>query len=106
MTELINPLEMQIGYKKFLDLRVRQKLANARYRSTDYGKAKTNEMHRIWTSKKRDDVEYIAQINMKAREQYHIRKAKKLVDKEKSLEKTSMVDSLGESENQEKETKL
>jgi hypothetical protein len=36
MTELINPLEMQIGYKKFLDLRVRQKLANAKYRSVAF----------------------------------------------------------------------
>jgi REP element-mobilizing transposase RayT len=106
MTELVSPSEMQIGYEKFLQLRERQKQANTKYRSTEKGKIKTNEMHRIWTSKKRDDVEYIAQTNMKARERYHIRKAKKTAEKDKSSENTSMVDSLGESENQEKETKL
>jgi hypothetical protein len=106
MTELVEQSEMEIGYAKFLLIRERQKMANTKYRNTDKGRIKTNEMHRKWTSKKRDDVEYIAQINMKARERYHIRKAKKIVDKEKSLEKTSMVDSLGESKNQEKVTKL
>jgi hypothetical protein len=102
MIELIK----KIGFENFLSLRVRQKIANAKYRSTDYGKAKSNEMHRIWTSNKRDDVEFIALINVKARERYHIRKVKRTAEKEKSSEKTSKVDSLGESENQENKTKL
>jgi hypothetical protein len=68
MTELVSPSEMQIGYEKFLLLRERQKQANTKYRSTDKGRIKTNEMHRKWTSKKRDDTEYVAQTNLKARE--------------------------------------
>lgn len=78
MTESVDATQMQIVYDKFIALRKRQKVANQKYRATDYGKKKTNEMHRVWCSKKKDDLEYNNNINMKARERYRIRKNKKL----------------------------
>ncbi len=55
----------------------RQKLANRKYRANEKGKKKTNEMHRIWWSKKKDDLEYNQHLKIKARERYHARKIKK-----------------------------
>jgi hypothetical protein len=91
MIEVVSPLEMQIGYEKFLQLRERQKQANTKYRSTDKGRIKTNQMHRNWVATKKGDTEYILHTNTKARERYHIRKAQKL-----ALKETVSVDSLGE----------
>jgi hypothetical protein len=54
-------------------------------------------MHRNFVEKKKGDVEYMLQTNMKARERYHIRKAQKLALKEIVLGKTDVIDSLGES---------
>jgi hypothetical protein len=96
MTELVDATEMRIGYEKFLLIRERQKLANTKYRATEKGKIKTYEMHRNFVEKKKGDVEYILQTNMKARERYHIRKAQKLALKEIVLGKTDVIDSLGE----------
>lgn len=54
-----------------------------------------HEMHRNFVEKKKGDLEYILQTNMKARERYHIRKAQKLALKETFSEKTDVMDSLG-----------
>ena len=98
MTESVDISEIIIGYDKFLAMRARQKVANQKYRSTDYGKKKTNEMHKIWCDKRKDDLEYKKHLNLKARERYQIRKAKKLEEKEICLGESEKVDSLGESE--------
>jgi hypothetical protein len=97
MTELVSPSEMQIGYEKFLLLRERQKIANTKYRSTDKGRIKTNQMHCNWVTTKKGDAEYILHTNTKARERYHIHKAQKLALKNTVLENSDIVDSLGES---------
>jgi hypothetical protein len=98
MTELIDAIQMKIGYDKFITLRLRQKEANLKYRLTEHGKAKTNEMHRNWVAKKKD-LEYIAYTNTKARERYHIYKAQKIVEKEsKSEDNSDIVECLGETE--------
>jgi hypothetical protein len=97
MTEVVSPSEMQMGYSKYLLLRERQKQANTKYRSTEKGKIKTNEMHRNWVATKKGDVEYKLHTNTMARDRYHIRKAQKLALKETLLEKPDTVDSLGES---------
>jgi hypothetical protein len=99
MTEVIDAIQMKIGYDKFIALRLRQKEANLKYRLTEHGKAKTNEMHRNWVAKKKNDLEYIAYTYTKARERYHIRKAQKIAEKETvSEEKTDIVECLGESD--------
>ncbi len=51
MTEVIDAIQMKIGYDKFIALRLRQKETNLKYRLTEHGKAKTNEMHRNWVAK-------------------------------------------------------
>ena len=96
MTEqTINPEELLLGYQKFVALRIRQAVANKKYRETENGKIKTYEMHRVWVDKHKDDVEYKKHQNMKARARYHIRKANKLGSPEKEI----VLDvSLGESE--------
>jgi hypothetical protein len=53
MTEVIDAIQMKIIYDKFIALRLRQKEANLKYRLTEHGKAKTNEMHRNWVAKKK-----------------------------------------------------
>ena len=78
MTEFADTAEMQICYDKFIALRKRQSIANKKYRATDYGKKKTNEMHRLWCNKRKDDLEYQKHLNLKARERYHTKKAKQL----------------------------
>jgi hypothetical protein len=99
MTEVIDAIQMKIGYDKFIALRLRQKEANLKYRLTEHGKAKTTEMHRNWVAKRKNDVEYIAYTNLKARERYHIRKAQKIAEKETVFEEnTDIVESLGEIE--------
>jgi hypothetical protein len=99
MTEVIDAIQMKIIYDKFIALRLRQKEANLKYRLTEHGKAKTNEMHRNWVAKKKNDLEYIEYTNTKARERYHIRKAQKIAEKEsKSEENSEIVESLGETE--------
>ncbi len=96
MTELVEQSEMQIGYAKFLIIRERQKIANTKYRNTDKGRIKTNEMHRKWVATKIGDLEYKLHANTLARERYHIRKAQKKALKEIVLEKPDTLDSLGE----------
>ena len=99
MTEVIDAIQMKIIYDKFIALRLRQKEANLKYRLTEHGKAKTNQMHRNWVAKKKNDLEYIEYTNTKARERYHIRKAQKIAEKETvSVENSDIVDSLGETE--------
>jgi hypothetical protein len=99
MTEVIDAVQIKIGYDKFIALRLRQKEANLKYRLTEHGKAKTNQMHRNWVAKKKNDLEYIAYTNTKARERYHIRKAQKNAQKETvSEENSDLVESLDESE--------
>jgi hypothetical protein len=99
MTDSVDPIQMKIIYDKFIALRLRQKEANLKYRLTEHGKAKTNQMHRNWVAKKKNDLEYIEYTNTKARERYLIRKAQKIAEKEsKSEENSEIVESLGESE--------
>jgi hypothetical protein len=109
MTELVDATEIRIGYEKFLLIRERQKLANRKYRATEKGKKKTNEMHRIWCSKKKDDLEYNQHLNMKARERYHARKLQKKAESAENeicLGESDIVDSLGENEIKKEVTEL
>jgi hypothetical protein len=97
MTEIIDAIQMRIGYDKFIALRLRQKQANLKYRLTEHGKAKTNQIHRNWVATKKNDVEYKKHTNIKARERYYIRKAQKIAEKETISEEISdIVESLGE----------
>jgi hypothetical protein len=99
MTQVIDAIQMKIIYNKFIALRLRQKEANLKYRLTEHGKAKTNQMHRNWVAKKKNDLEYIEYTNTKARERYHLRKAQKIAEKERiSEENSEIVESLGESD--------
>ena len=99
----IDPVEMLIGYNKFMAIRVRQSVANKRYRATEHGKAKTNEMHRLWCDKKKDDIEYRKDLNMKARARYHMKKNIKLELAELAKKEIILDETLGKSEIQEKE---
>jgi hypothetical protein len=76
MTEFADATEMLIGYTKFLAVRAGMSLANRKYRATEHGKEKTRIMHRLWCENHKDDLEYKKQTNLKAKERYHIRKAK------------------------------
>ena len=53
MTELINNTEILLGYNKFIELRMKQAIANKKYRATEHGKIKTIEMHRAWIETKK-----------------------------------------------------
>jgi hypothetical protein len=80
MTENADSTEILLGYNKFLELRMKQAIANKKYRATEHGKIKTIEMHREWIAKKKGDVEYKRNTNLKQRERYRIRKNKKLAE--------------------------
>jgi hypothetical protein len=98
MTEIVASTDILFGYNKFLELRMRQALANKKYRATDHGKIKTLEMHREWIAKKKDDVEYKNNTNLKQRERYQRRKMKKLDDAKNIAELSESDISLGESD--------
>jgi hypothetical protein len=42
MTEVIDAIQMKLGYDKFIALCLRQKEANLKHRLTEHGKAKTD----------------------------------------------------------------
>ena len=84
MTELIDNTEILLGYNKFLELRMRQAIANRKYRASDHGKIKTLEMHRAWIETKKDDMEYKKKTNTKQRERYHIRKNNRIAELSKN----------------------
>jgi ribosomal protein L35 len=89
--------EILLGYNKFLELRMKQALANKRYRATENGKLKTIAMHRAWILTKKDDMEYKKNTNLKQRERYHVRKLKKIAESTESTESTENDISLGDS---------
>ena len=101
MTEKSDSTEIILGYNKFLELRIRQEAAaNKKYRATENGKIKTLEMHREWIAKKKGDVEYKKNTNLKQRERYHVRKMKKLENAKKIAESTENDITLGENDSQ------
>jgi ribosomal protein L35 len=87
--------EILLGYNKFLELRLKQAIANKKYRATENGKIKTIKMHRAWILTKKDDMEY--NTNLKQRERYQRRKLKKIAE---STESTENDISLGEIDSQ------
>jgi hypothetical protein len=95
MTEISDSTDMLLGYNKFLELRMKQAIANKKYRATEHGKIKTIEMHRAWILTKKDDMEYKKNTNLKQRERYHVRKMKKIAE---STESTENDISLGEND--------
>ena len=97
MTEISDSTDMLLGYNKFLELRMKQALANKRYRATENGKLKTIAMHRAWILTKKDDMEYKKNTNLKQRERYHVRKLKKIAESTESTESTENDISLGDS---------
>jgi ribosomal protein L35 len=98
MNQIPDSSEILSGYNKFLELRLKQAIANKKYRSTENGKIKTVEMHRAWILTKKDDKDYRQNINKNRRERYKIRKMKKLEDAKKE-ESTENDISLGDSQN-------
>jgi hypothetical protein len=95
MTEISDSTDMLLGYNKFLELRMKQAIANKKYRATENGRLKTIQMHRAWILTKKDDMEYKNNTNLKQRERYQRRKMKKLEDAKK-IEKSTENDTLGE----------
>jgi hypothetical protein len=100
MTEISDSTEILLGYNKFLELRMKQAIANKKYRATEHGKIKTIEMHRAWILTKKDDMEYKKNTNLKQRERYHVRKLKKLENAKKLAESTENDITLGENNSQ------
>jgi ribosomal protein L35 len=100
MTEISDSTDMLLGYNKFLELRLKQAIANKKYRATENGKIKTIEMHRAWILTKKDDMEYKKNTNLKQRERYRVRKLKKLENAKKIAESTENDISLGENDSQ------
>ncbi len=80
MEEKSDSTKFILGYNKFLELRLKQAIANKKYRATEHGKIKTVEMHRAWILTKKDDNDYRQNINKNQRERYKIRKMKKIED--------------------------
>jgi hypothetical protein len=99
MTEISDSTDMLLGYNKFLELRMKQAIANKKYRATEHGKIKTIEMHRAWILTKKDDIEYKRNTNLKQRERYNVRKMKKLEDAKNITGITENDMSLGDSQN-------
>ncbi len=97
MTEISDSTDMLLGYNKFLELRIKQAIANKKYRATENGKLKTIAMHRAWILTKKDDMESKNNTNLKQRERYQRRKLKKLEDAKNIAEITENDISLGES---------
>jgi hypothetical protein len=95
MEEKSDSTKFILGYNKFLELRMKQAIANKKYRATENGRLKTIQMHRAWILTKKDDMEYKNNTNLKQRERYHLRKTKKLEDTKK-IEKSTENDTLGE----------
>jgi hypothetical protein len=91
--------EIIFGYNKFLELRLKQAIANKKYRATEHGKIKTIEKHRAWILTKKDDMKYKKNTNLKQRELYQRRKMKKL-DAKNIAELSESDLSLGESDSQ------
>jgi hypothetical protein len=96
MNQIPDSSEILSGYNKFLELRLKQAIANKKYRATENGKIKTVEMHRAWILTKKDDNDYRQNINKNQRERYKIRKDKKLEDAKKLAESTEKDIALGE----------
>jgi hypothetical protein len=100
MSKIPDSSDILIGYNKFLELRMKQAIANKKYRATENGKLRTVEMHRTWILTKKDDLEYKKNTNLKQRERYHVRKMKRLEDAKKKEESTENDISLGENDSQ------
>jgi hypothetical protein len=100
MTDNADSTEILLGYKKFLELRMKQAIANKKYRATEHGKIKTIEMHRAWILTKKDDIEYKRNTNLKQRERYLVRKMKKLEDTKEITELAENDITLGETDSQ------
>jgi hypothetical protein len=83
--------EIILGYNKFLELRLKQVIANKKYRATENGKIKTIEMHRAWILTKKGDIEYKKNTNLKQRERYHVRKLEKLENAKKKQNPQKMI---------------
>jgi hypothetical protein len=100
MTEIIDEIQMKIVYDKFIALRLKQKIANEKYRHTEHGRAKTNEMHKNWLAKNKNKEGYRENINMKSKERYHKKKLEKLgiMAKIKELKELENEIVLGESD--------
>jgi ribosomal protein L35 len=96
MNQIPDNSEIIRGYNKFLELRLKQAIANKKYRLSENGKIKTVEMHRAWILTKKDDNDYRQNIHKNQRERYRIRKNKKTEDAKKLDESTEMDISLGE----------
>jgi hypothetical protein len=77
---------------------MKQAIANKKYRATDHGKIKTLQIHQEWIAKKKGDVEYKNNTNLKQRERYQRRKMKKLDETKNIAELTESDISLGESD--------
>jgi ribosomal protein L35 len=99
MNQIPDSSEILSGYNKFLELRLKQAIANKKYRLSENGKIKTVEMHRAWILTKKDDNDYRQNINKNQRERYKIRKMKKIEDAKKKEESTENDISLGDSQN-------
>jgi predicted acyltransferase (DUF342 family) len=100
MTDIVASTDILIGYNKFLELRIRQATANKKYRATEHGRIKTIEIHRAWINKKKGDVEYKKNTNLKQRERYYVRKSKILEEAKKIAELAANDISLGEIDSQ------
>jgi ribosomal protein L35 len=96
MNQIPDSSEILSGYNKFLELRLKQAIANKKYRLSENGKIKTVEMHRAWILTKKDDNDYRQNINKNQRERYKIRKMKKIEDAKNITEITENDISLGE----------
>ena len=96
MNQIPDSSEILSGYNKFLELRLKQAIANKKYRLSENGKIKTVEMHRAWILTKKDDNDYRQNINKNQRERYKIRKMKKIKDAKNITEITENDISLGE----------
>jgi HEPN domain-containing protein len=93
MTESIEHTELLKIYNKFIKMRESMAIANEKYRNSDNGKEKMKMLHKRWFQEHKNNPEYKKQVNAKARERYHIRKAEKLL---KNTEKDiCFVESLG-----------
>jgi hypothetical protein len=57
-------------------------------------------MHRAWILRKKDDMEYKKNTNLKQRERYHVNKLKKLEDAKNIAEFTENDITLGDNDSQ------
>jgi hypothetical protein len=64
--------ELQKGFDGFTKLREKMASSNKKYRLSEKGTIVTKRLHKIWTDKKKFDLEYVANINKYQRERYRI----------------------------------